>query len=172
MRVRARASIAALTAVGAVLLAGSGGTAAVAQEGPARADQLVAAGHEGGTRHRIQLRGTFRAVGSPSPGTIQDRGTVTGAPFGPSGIELLSTFGAGQRVAGTFRIDSRRGSAFGTMEGTFAISGFEVDIDGVARLTGGTGRYSAISGDGLVAQVHDTLDGQNGTLRLEGFARF
>lgn len=155
-----------------MLLAGPGGAVAIASEAGPKADQRPAGRGETVTRHRVQLHGAFKAVGSPQPGTVLDRGTVVGSPFGPATIELLSTFGAGQRLTGTFRIDSRRGSAFGTVEGTFAITGFEVDIDAVARLTGGTGRYSGITADGLTARVHDTLDGQNGTLTLEGFARF
>lgn len=123
-------------------------------------------------RHRVDMTAATKSVGSPAQGTIEDRGSVTGRPFGSGTIDLLATFGEGQRMTGTFTIETKRGSAFGTMDTTYAIAGNEIDFTGTADLTGGTGRYRGITGKRLVVHDHNTLDGQNGTVTIDGHARF
>jgi hypothetical protein len=123
------------------------------------------------TRHRVDVSGVTRSVGSPQPGTIEDQGTITGRPFGRGSVDLVATLDNG-RMTGPFTIDSKRGTAFGSVETTYVIEGNEITFDGTAEFTGGTGRYRGISGRRLKAHDHNTLDGQNGTLTLTGFARF
>jgi hypothetical protein len=112
-----------------------------------------------------------RAVGSPAPGSIEDRGTVSGPPFGRGTVDLFAKF-EGPEVTGTFKIETAHGSARGEVAMTYTISGSEITFRGTAHFTGGKGRYRGIRGRNLRAYDHNTLDGQNGTLTLHGFARY
>jgi hypothetical protein len=123
------------------------------------------------TRHRIEISGVTRTIGSPKPGTLRDSGTVSGPPFGPGSVTLDVTL-AGSEATGPFRIDSARGSAFGTVAMTFEISGSEITFRGTASFSGGTGKFRGIKGEDLQAYDHNTLDGQSGTFTLDGFATY
>ena len=123
-------------------------------------------------RHRVDVTASTKSTGSPAPGTIEDRGTIAGRPFGPGTIDLLATFQPGQRMTGTFTIRTRRGAAFGTMDTTYVISGNEIDFSGTADFSGGTRHYRGIAGRRLEVHDHNTLDGQNGSITLEGLVRF
>jgi hypothetical protein len=123
-------------------------------------------------RRRVDVTGTTRSVGSPEPGTIEDRGTVSGTPFGDGSIRLLAEFQPGSRMTGEFTIRTKRGAVFGEMDTTYAISGNEIEFTGTADLIGGTRRYRGIRGEDLAVTDTNTLDGQNGVVTLEGLARF
>jgi hypothetical protein len=119
-------------------------------------------------RHQVHVVGATRTVGSPRPGTLEDRGTISGPPFGSGSVSLLATF-AGSAITGTFQIHSPRGSVFGTVAMDFTITGSEIAFRGTARFTGGTGAYRGIKGH-LKAHDHNTLDGQSGRFTLDGVA--
>ena len=123
-------------------------------------------------RHAVNVSGETRSTGSPEPGTIEDRGTITGRPFGSGTIRLLATFEENQTMSGEFKIRNKRGTAAGTMQTDYVIEGNEITFTGTAEITGGTGRYRGMRGKRLEAYDHNTLDGQNGTITLKGFARF
>jgi hypothetical protein len=122
-------------------------------------------------RHRVDVAGETKAVDSPEPGTIEDRGTITGKPFGKGTIRLLVTF-EGASATGTFKLRTDKGTAFGTVDMVFTISGNEITFDGTADFTGGKGKFKGIKGENLEAYDNNTLDGQNGTIELEGFATY
>ena len=75
-------------------------------------------------RHRVAVTGATKSVGSPAPGTIHDAGTISGDPFGPGTVDILVTFGPDSSASGSFEIDAARGSAFGTVAMTYAITGY------------------------------------------------
>ena len=75
-------------------------------------------------------------------------------------------------ATGTFRIRNDKGTVRGTLDGTIAGHNREIDFDGSADFTGGKGRYEGISGTGLEAQAHWTLDDEDGTLSLKGLATY
>ena len=50
----------------------------------------------------------------------------------------------------------------------FTITGNEIDFRGTSRFTGGTGAYRGITSGALTTRDHNTLDGQNGTLSVDG----
>jgi hypothetical protein len=122
-------------------------------------------------RHLVQVTGETRSVGSPGPGMIEDRGTISGPPFGAGTVDLLVTFGEGSTATGTFQIDAARGSAFGTVDMHYTIAGSEITFRGPATFTGGTGAYRGIKGV-VDAYDHNTLDGQSGTVALDGFVNY
>ncbi len=121
-------------------------------------------------RHAVHLSGQTRSIATPTtPGTIEDRGTIFGAGFGAGTVGLVVTL-TGGRATGTFRLVFPRGSASGTFSMPYTISGNEIDFVGTARFTSGTGAYRGITSGDLRAHDHNTLDGQNGRLSLDGFA--
>jgi hypothetical protein len=122
-------------------------------------------------RRALSLKGTTRTVGSNGPNTVVDEGSLSGTPFGKGSLALLGTFNGGQLDA-TFRILFKDGSVTGTATLPFTVGDNEIDLLGTGRLTGGTGAYRGITGDGLNVHDHNTLDGQNGTITVKGFATF
>jgi hypothetical protein len=124
------------------------------------------------SRHSVDVVGMTKSTGSPSPGVIEDQGTVTGKPFGAGTIKVLATFVDQDTMTGTFKIHTSRGSASGTVDTQYVIEGNEITFTGTAAFTGGTGRYKGITGKKLDAYDHNTLDGQSGEITLKGFARF
>ncbi len=148
------------------------GEATVVQDDLRNTYQLVRPSEESvAKRHRVDLAGEIRTIGSPQPGTLEDRGTISGRPFGDATIRLLATF-AGSSVTGTFKVRGERGSAFGTVDMGFTIEGSQITLKGTADFTGGTGRYRGIEGTDLRAYDQNTLDGQNGMIELKGFATY
>jgi hypothetical protein len=125
-------------------------------------------------RHRVDMTGATKMVGGTIiPGPVIDRGTVEGKPFRDGRIKLVIQLDLATATAtGTFRIRDDRGTAFGTVDMTFTISGNEITFNGTADFTGGKGRYKGIRGRDLKAYDHNTLDGQNGTIELKGFVRY
>jgi hypothetical protein len=138
---------------------------------------VAAAGAKPGKskRHRVDLSGATKEVGGTLPGPIVDRGTVAGKPFGGGKIKLVVTLNfADMTATGTFRIRDGRGTARGTVDMDFVLDvpANEITFTGTADFTGGKGRYKRIKGTGLKAYDHNTLDGQNGTISLKGFATY
>ncbi|MEA2331135.1 MAG: hypothetical protein QOH58_1273 [Thermoleophilaceae bacterium] len=123
------------------------------------------------TRHRVSIDGATKMVTQAAPGAIEDRGTVTGRPFGRGSV-AISVVLADARATGTFRLLYPNGSITGTVSLPFTIEGSEIDFLGTARFTGGTGAYRGISSGALQAHDHNTLDGQNGVVTVKGFATY
>ena len=146
------------------------GSATIVQDDLTNTYQLVSR-TKGGERHRVDLHGATKLVES-SNGVLHDHGTVAGEPFGAGTIDLFVTFGDNSTATGTFTIDAKGDSAFGTVEMVYTVTGGEIDFTGTADLTGGTGKFRGIRGTDLPAHDHNTLDGQNGTLELGGFVEY
>jgi hypothetical protein len=121
--------------------------------------------------HQLHVIGATKSVGSPGPGMIEDRGTVTGEPFGEGNVDIVVTFGDGNTATGTVEIETVRGSAFGTIAMTYVIRGSEITFTGTATFSGGTGEFRGIKGT-VDAHDHNTLDGQSGSVSLDGLVRY
>jgi hypothetical protein len=148
------------------------GSATVLQDDPQNTYQLAKVVRGGKrSRHAIDLTGNTHSVSPATPGTVEDHGTVAGAPFGPGRIVLVGTFGGG-RLNATFRLTYPRGSIVGTTSMPYTISGGEISFAGTSRLTGGTGVYRGITSGPLDTHDTNTLDGQNGRLSVAGFAKY
>jgi hypothetical protein len=142
------------------------GTATIIQDDLTNTYQLLPDRRKTET-HRVDVTGNTRAFDSPAPGTFHDEGTFSGPPFGSGTVSLVATLADG-RATGSFEISSPRGRAFGTFDMTYVVTGSEIDFNGEAAFTGGTGRFRGITGEHLRVHDHNTLDGQNGTITLEG----
>jgi hypothetical protein len=122
-------------------------------------------------RHRIGIDGATKMVSAAAPGTIEDRGTVRGTPFGRGTVTIVVALADG-RATGGFRLLYPRGSIAGTLSMPFTIEGGEIHFRGTARFTGGTGAFRGISSGALAVVDDNTLDGQNGVVSVTGFARY
>jgi hypothetical protein len=154
------------------LAVGANGQATIVQDELQNTYQLAATTRKPGPRkrHRVDLDAKTKEVGASAAG-IEDRGTVTGTPFGKGSIDILVTL-AGGKATGTFRMVFAKGSVTGTVDMPFTISGGEIDFNGTSRITAGTGAYRGITSGALETHDHNTLDGQNGVVTVTGFAKY
>jgi hypothetical protein len=148
------------------------GKATIVQDELQNTYQLATTARRGErVRRRVSISGMTRMVTAATPGTIEDRGTVTGTPFGRGTVTLVGALGDG-RFTGSFRLLFGRGSISGTVSMPFTISGNEIDFRGTARFVAGTGAYRGISSPELQVRDHNTLDGQSGSLAVDGSATY
>jgi hypothetical protein len=154
-------------------VAARGGRATIIQDELQNTYQLASASRRPGPRkrHSVSIDGATKMVTATTPGTIEDHGTVSGTPFGRGSVAIVVVLKDGS-ATGTFRMLFPRGSVSGTIAMPFTIEGGEIDFRGTARFTAGTGAYRGITSGALAAHDHNTLDGQNGVVSLEGFARY
>ena len=75
-------------------------------------------------------------------------------------------------LTGTFRSLSARGSIVGTVAAVHDQRRTRSSFRGTARFTSGTGAYRGITSGALQVRDHNTLDGQAGTVSVEGFATY
>lgn len=122
-------------------------------------------------RHAVSVRGTTRLVAAAAPGTIEDRGTVTGTPFGPGTSGVVGTLQDGA-LTGRFWLLSARGSISGTFTAPFVLAGGIADLRGTARITGGTGAYRGITAAPLRLRDRFDLGAGRGVLTITGAATY
>ena len=148
------------------------GAATVLQDDLKDTYQLATTTRPKGPRvtHTAHVDGRTKNV-SQKDGIFEDRGTLTGSPFGKGSIDLSGKFGDGH-FDGTFRMLFAHGSVTGSFSTTYTTSGNEIDFTGTGAFTGGTGIYRGISGGALSVHDHNTLDGQNGVVTLDGRATY
>ena len=156
------------------LAVGADGEATIVQDELQDTYQLVRSTRPAGRRKRraVSVDGKTKMITTPkTAGTIEDHGTLTGTPFGRGKVEIVVRL-AGGKATGTFTMLFAKGSISGTVDMPFTIAGGEIDFRGTATFTSGTGAYRGITSGALGVHDHNTLDGQNGVVSLEGFARF
>jgi arylsulfatase A-like enzyme len=154
------------------LTLGADGRATILQDELQNTYQLAHATRRPGPRHTrtIHITGATKSVPPVNlAGTITDRGTLTATPFGDGTIELTAHLADGMLQADV-RMRFRGGSIHATAALTPTLSGNEVDFVGTGRIVGGTGAYRGITGATLQVHDHNTLDGQNGRLSVDGRA--
>jgi hypothetical protein len=123
------------------------------------------------TEHAIHIAGKTRTVKFGPGGAVEDRGRVTGAPFGAGRIVLDGSL-AGGHLTATFRILYAHGSVVGTAAMPFTVADGKIHFRGTSRFTGGTGAYRGITSGALTSKDDNTLDGQNGRVSVRGTARY
>jgi hypothetical protein len=150
------------------------GEATIIQDELQNTYQLARAARPAGPRrrHRVAISGRTKMTSTPAtPGTIEDRGTVTGKPFG-NGRAVIAGRLANGTFTGGFRLVFEEGSVVGTVSLPFTIAGDRISFSGTGRLTGGTGAYRGVTSGSLEVRDTNTLDGQNGRVSVRGFARY
>lgn len=125
-------------------------------------------------KYKVKLTGATKAVGFPGPNMVEDRGTVSGKPFGDGTIDAVVTFdNPNKKITGTYTIEAKKGTITGTLAADYVISNGEIDFQGTATMKSGTGKYKGIVGRKLTFHDHNTFpDGQNGVIEMSGFARY
>ncbi len=118
----------------------------------------------------VSVKGVTKAVGAPKPGQVEDKGTVTGTPFGKGKIDLIATFD-GTHVTATFTVTTSKGNVFGTSDMTLVVANGILTFTGTSKITGGTKAYKGIRGTGLKVVDTNTPDGQNGRITMTGKVR-
>jgi hypothetical protein len=154
------------------LVLGAKGSATILQDELQDTYQLATTTRRGPRKkHSVTIDGVTKSVDPATPGTIEDHGTLTGTPFGKGAIVLVGTF-AGNRFSGTFRLTFKRGSVVGSTVLPYKIADGTITFDGTSRFTAGTGAFRGIKGGALQTHDTNTLDGQNGRLRVTGPATY
>jgi len=121
--------------------------------------------------HEVNLTGHTKTVKTGAGGFVEDKGTISGAPFGDGMVDLQGTLANG-KLDGLFRVLLDDGSVIGTVSAPFTVSGNEIDFVGTGQLVGGTGAYRGIRSGDLAIHDHNTLDGQNGVFEVSGSATY
>jgi hypothetical protein len=123
--------------------------------------------HRKRKRRALDMTGKTKAVAGGAAGQVEDRGTVTGTPFGRGTIDLKGTLANGKLDA-TFRMTFKNGSVIGTVQMPFTISDGTITFDGHSKVIGGTGAFRGITGSALKTHDTNSLDGQSGRLAVSG----
>jgi|GEM_PF-756918 len=148
------------------------GTATITQDELQNTYQLATTTRRGPRAdHTVAVRGSSVTVPGQPAGTVEDRGTLTGTPFGDGTMLLNGTFGTGG-LTGAVRLTYANGSILGKFSMTFTITDGMIDFTGTTRLVAGTGSYRGISSGELATTDHNTLDGQNGVVTVDGVATY
>jgi hypothetical protein len=120
----------------------------------------------------VTVRGMTKLAGLSGQGELNDRGTISGRPFGEGTIDIYVRFQGQGRATADFTIATPDGTASAKADLTFEIGGGEIHFAGTADFVSGTGRYRKITGTDLEVTDTNTLDGQNGRVTLDGSVRF
>lgn len=148
------------------------GTATITQDELQNTYQLATTTRRGPRKqHAVKVRGTTVTVPGQPAGTVEDRGTLSGTPFGNGTLVLNGTFGAAT-VSGTVRLTFADGSVLGRFSMGFTIAEGMIDFTGTTRLVAGTGAYRGITSGELTTTDRNTLDGQNGVVTVDGSATY
>jgi hypothetical protein len=147
------------------------GEATIIQDELQNTYQLRKATRAPGKRKRraVSIKGTSKNVPAP-PGSIEDVGTITGS-LGKGSMFLTGALADG-RFTGSFRLLLRGGSIYGRALLPFTIADGGIHFRGTAEFVSGTGRFRGITSGALEVVDDNTLDGQNGVLSVEGFAKY
>ena len=150
-----------------------GGKATIVQDELQNTYQLAKTSRKPGPRkrHQLSLTGATRTVPPATPGTIEDRGTIRGTPFGRGSVAIVGTV-KDLVLSATFRLTYPSGSVYGTATMPFTIDLSGIHFRGTSRITGGTGAYRGISSGNLKTRDDNTLDGQHGVVTLKGAATY
>jgi hypothetical protein len=125
-----------------------------------------------GKRRKVAVTGMTKLDSLTPDGRLNDRGTITGRPFGEGTIDILVRFEGQGRATADFTIATPEGTASAKADLTFEVSGGEIHFEGTADMVSGTGRFRKITGTDLPITDTNTLDGQNGRVTMDGFVRF
>jgi hypothetical protein len=146
------------------------GDATIVQDELQNTYQLRKTTRKAGRRKRraVSIKGTSKNVGTVA--AIHDVGPLTGS-LGKGTMSLTGTLAEGQ-FSGSFRLLFKGGSIYGRATLPFTISDGGIHFRGTAQFVSGTGRFRGITSGPLQVVDDNTLDGQNGVLSVEGFARY
>jgi hypothetical protein len=100
--------------------------------------------------------------------TLLQQGTFSGAPLGRGDVRVRTAVGQGRGSVVSFVLSNRRGTVRGTGDVAVTFKGTLILYAGNARITGGTGAYSGMHGDGLRVTGQGELSGEQFFVHLAG----
>lgn len=119
----------------------------------------------------VHMDAQTKSVVTPPPlPDVEDRGTISGTPFGRGTIDLFAHFD-GTHVTVRFTLTTQRGTVRGTADVTLTVNAPDIALAGTAKITGGTKRFRGIRGTGLRVLDTNHLDGQAGHIVMTGRVR-
>jgi N-acetylglucosamine-6-sulfatase len=122
-------------------------------------------------RRALHIEGRTKTIDAVELGLVEDRGTITGKPFGKGTIELVGRL-AGGRLEARVRMHFPRGDVMGQVSAPFTIEGDKIIFEGTARVRHGSGAYRGITSGTIRIRDVNTLDGQNGVITVDGFVTY
>jgi hypothetical protein len=116
---------------------------------------------------RLDVSGQVNAPNN-SGATLRQSGPFSGTPLGSGTLNVTTAIGEGKGARVSFRMFNRRGQVWGTGDVKLTFRGSRVSYTGTARITGGSGAFSRIRGNGLRLTGGGDLTGSRFPLRLTG----
>lgn len=108
----------------------------------------------------------------PATKKIEQRGPVTGSPFGRGTLTLRSRLAARRVLEYSIRLVTANGVVTGSGRATLKAGGSQADYSGTLTITGGSGRYKRVSRSNLrVSGVGDSA-ARTTTVRITGSVRY
>ncbi|MFA4928520.1 MAG: hypothetical protein WC558_08385 [Patulibacter sp.] len=108
----------------------------------------------------------------PATKKIEQKGTISGAPFGRGTLTLRSKLAGRKLLEFSIRLVTPHGTVTGNGTATLKASGSQADYSGQLKITGGTRRYASITRSNLrVSGVGDSA-ARTTTVRITGSARY
>jgi hypothetical protein len=153
---RARGASTALAAVAAVALVG-----------------VVPAAASAARTYSVTASGTVKLTKrEPATKKIEQKGTVTGQPFGKGTLTLRSRLAGRKQLEYSIRLVTPHGTVTGSGAATLRASGSQADYVGTLRITGGTRRYAKIRRSTLRVAGRGDSAARTTTVRITGRARY
>lgn len=123
--------------------------------------------------HKVSASGKVKLTKrEPATKKIEQKGAVTGTPFGKGTLTLRSRLAGRKQLEFSIRLVTRAGTVTGSGRATLKASGSQADYVGTVRITGGTRRYARIRRSTLrVTGVGDSA-ARTTTVRISGRARY
>jgi hypothetical protein len=116
---------------------------------------------------RLDVSGQVNAPNN-SGATLRQSGPGSRPPRGSGTLNVTTAVGEGSGARVSFRMFNRRGQVWGTGDVKLTFRGSRVSYTGTARITGGSGAFSRIRGNGLRLTGGGDLTGSRFPLRLTG----
>jgi hypothetical protein len=123
--------------------------------------------------HGVSASGTVKLVKrEPATKKIEQRGPITGSPFGRGTLVLRSKLAARRVLEYSIRLNLPGGTVDGTGRANLTASGSQADYRGTVRITGGSGRYRRISRSTLNVSGRGDSTARSTTVRITGSVRY
>lgn len=121
----------------------------------------------------VSASGTVKYVKrEASTKTIEQRGTISGRPFGSGTLTLRSKLSARKTLEYSAVLRTRRGTVTAAGKATLKASGSQANYTGYLNVTGGTGAYRRIKRTKLTVTGRGDSTARSTTVRISGSVRY
>lgn len=121
----------------------------------------------------VSASGTVKYVKrEASTKKIEQKGDVSGRPFGNGTLTLRSKLAARKTLEYSATLRTSRGTVTGAGQATLKASGSQADYSGYLNVTGGTGAYKGINRAKLKVTGRGDSTARSTTVRISGSVRY